>query len=346
MSTMTPPPLPRPLKILMLHGYTQTPQTFYQKTRSLDSHLQKTLPQLIPKNLLAALPPPPPSQTPTPTPTPPPSSSSTSPPPPLTTPATKPVILTYPAGPLKLLHSDLPGYDPTTTTTTTPADTDTETESEALAWWIRSDPSGTLKRRTLPYLLSILHTAATLENAPYDGVIGFSQGGALAVLLAGLLEPQPQTHSTLPEDIAIPPGIPPLAFAVSYSGFRVMGDTDGEWDFLYDRPGGITTPTLHFIGSLDTVVEEARTLAVARVCERGNVGRKDGEGSLTVYHPGGHYLPGGKQFLGVLAGWVAGRVREARERELGIISDGASGGGGEKKEEEVEEKVEDMDVPF
>jgi len=61
-------------------------------------------------------------------------------------------------------------------------------------------------------------------------------------------------------------------------------------------------------------VEESRSLALVEVCEKGN----------TVYHPGGHFVPIGKEMAGVLVGFL----RECCE---------------EKKEDKG---VEDMNVPF
>lgn len=104
-----------------------------------------------------------------------------------------------------------------------------------------------------------------------------------------------------------------------------------EYNFLYTsgegEEGGIDTPTLHFIGSLDTVVEEERSMALVRTCRREKV----------VYHPGGHFLPGGKMYLGAVGGFIVDCLRE-RERGGGRGQEGQGQGQGEG--------VEDMDVPF
>jgi len=70
------------------------------------------------------------------------------------------------------------------------------------------------------------------------------------------------------------------------------------------------------IATLDTMVEESRCLALAEACKEGT----------TAYHPGGHFVPIGKGMAGILVGFVRGCC--------------------EVKKEGVEERVEDMDVPF
>lgn len=105
-------------------------------------------------------------------------------------------------------------------------------------------------------------------------------------------------------------GHPPLRFGAAYSGFRALGP---RYDCFYEPR--IRTPILHFLGSLDTVVEEGRSMALVQACEEGE--------RRVVYHPGGHYLPAGKQYVNVLLGFVVDQVKE--KEEVG---------------------VEDMDFPF
>jgi endonuclease IV len=80
---------------------------------------------------------------------------------------------------------------------------------------------------------------------------------------------------------------------------------------------------LHFLGTQDVVVEEARSLALVQACEH------SGE-KYVVYHPGGHFLPSTqKASVNALIGFIKEVLQEQE--------------GGTKKEEE---SVEDMDVPF
>ncbi|KAK4941651.1 hypothetical protein LTR66_014784, partial [Elasticomyces elasticus] len=112
---------------------------------------------------------------------------------------------------------------------------------------------------------------------------------------------------------------PPLKFAVSYSGFGAS--TNPLYKAFYEPK--ISTPMLHFIGSVDTVVEEARSLRLVDACVDG---RKEGR---LVYHPGGHFLPSSQKT------YVAALISFIRD----VVQKNAIG-------EEKEERVEDMDVPF
>ena len=55
-----------------------------------------------------------------------------------------------------------------------------------------------------------------------------------------------------------------------------------------------TTPTLQFIGSLDTVVEEGRSRGL----------EERSENPIILVHPGGHYVPVNKQFVMPLVGFI------------------------------------------
>lgn len=169
------------------------------------------------------------------------------------------------------------------------------------------------------------------KEGPFDGVIGFSQGGAMAGMLASVLEPdRRQAFEALyskggmsyPSSFEADTGYientihPPFKFAVSYSGFAARGRD--LYKAFYEPK--ITTPMLHFIGTLDTVVEEARSLALVAACQ-------ESEGRV-VYHPGGHFLTTQKTYVAALVGFMKDVLHKAE--------------GGDKKEE----SVEDMDVPF
>ncbi|RPB19431.1 FSH1-domain-containing protein [Terfezia boudieri ATCC MYA-4762] len=267
----------RPIKILMLHGYTQSGTLFHAKTKALEKHLQKSLATL------------------------------------------GGVQLVYPTGPIQLRIGDLPTWNSTTTTTPAPSEqseTASEEGGEYFAWWRKNEALETytgLPSPCLDYLYDFIS-----KQGPFDGVIGFSQGAAAGGILASLLEPVRRSPPGLPSDWPKPPeSQPQLAFAVCYSGFRAPYK---QYDFIYEPK--IETPVMHFIGNLDTVVDEERNLALVRACRKEKV----------VYHPGGHYLPGGKMFLGAVTRFIVECVEARKQAEAG------------KKEEE--ESVEDMNVPF
>lgn len=163
------------------------------------------------------------------------------------------------------------------------------------------------------------HTIATAirEAGGIDGVVGFSQGGAAAALVASLLEPsRPSAFSDREAQggMAYPSSFlelrgeqPPLRFAVSYSAFLAPNP---RYAAFYEPKIG--TPMLHVVGTLDSVVEESRSLALVEACVEPKV----------VYHPGGHFVPIGKEMVGALVGFI----RQCCE--------------------ELEQGAEDMEVPF
>jgi fermentation-respiration switch protein FrsA (DUF1100 family) len=154
----------------------------------------------------------------------------------------------------------------------------------------------------------------------------------MAAMLASLLEPNrrkafedmyPKGGLSYPSSFTADTGYmesavhAPLKFAVSYSGFAARG-VDTYRGFYEPK---IATPMLHFLGTLDAVVDEARSLALVDRCE-------ESEGRV-VYHPGGHFLPSSqKAYVGALIGFMKDVLHKME---------------GESKEEE---NAEDMDVPF
>ncbi|CAG8292770.1 unnamed protein product [Penicillium olsonii] len=275
--TMAPNPTARqPLKLLMLHGYTQSGTLFHAKSRALTKHIQKAFPL-------------------------------------------HEVTAIYPTGPMRLRPSEIPGHEPTG---------QSDDEIEAYGWWRRSNTAN-------PPLYTGIEdgfaaVAQTLKaEGPFDGVIGFSQGAAMAAMLTALLEGRKESFehfAKITEDGAtgmeIPapfgePFHPPLKFAILYSGFRAPG---ARYKAFYEP--AIATPALHVLGSLDAVVDETRGRALIEAC----AGDPEKDGSV-VWHPGGHFLPSQRPYLDAAVRFI----REQLE-------------GGKKKVEEVD--VNDMDMPF
>lgn len=132
------------------------------------------------------------------------------------------------------------------------------------------------------------------QDGPFDGVIGFSSGACIAVLVASLLEEgrkqafekwetkngMPYPNSFLQEEKSDGKHNvlqPPLKFAVCYSGFSLEHP---KYSAFYQPQ--IQTPILHVLGKWDTVVEEQQSLSLARKC-----GRKP----TLFYHLGSHFVP-------------------------------------------------------
>ncbi|CAO2657502.1 Nn.00g036280.m01.CDS01 [Neocucurbitaria sp. VM-36] len=290
MAAAAPPPN-RPIKLLMLHGYTQSGPLFQAKTGAL----RKTLSKAFPKG----------------------------------------IELVYPTAPIRLTPADEAWLAGTTSTDANGKDDASGGEEaqqlDAWAWWRRKDQGG--GSYTYDGIeIGLGHIASVLkEQGPFDGVVGFSQGGACAAMVASLLEEGrraafeaqvPNGGLRYPESFEgdAAGGIvhPPLKFAVSYSGFLAVGEN--PYRAFYEPK--IQTPVLHFLGTQDVVVDEKRSLALVNACAHADE-------KYVVYHPGGHFLPS-TQKASVNA--LIGFIKE-------VLHDEEAG----KKEEE---SVEDMDVPF
>ncbi|KAF2146309.1 uncharacterized protein K452DRAFT_219882 [Aplosporella prunicola CBS 121167] len=271
-------PVPtKPLKILMLHGYTQSGPLFRAKTRALEKNLNKAFPGGV--------------------------------------------TLSYPTAPIRLSPAQIPGWD---TDGVSKDDVKDNEQPDAWGWWVRKGDGVPFVYEGMEEGFAKVADVIKAEG-PFDGVIGFSQGAAAAGMIVSLLEPgrkeafdEHQKHGGMPyPDALLKSGHPPFKFAASYSGFA---PSDNDLYTAFYEPK-IQTPMLHVLGSLDTVVEESRSLRLSNACAKS-------EGRV-IYHPGGHFLPSSqKQYVAALVGFIREVMAEAE--------------GNVKKEE----SAEDMDLPF
>lgn len=300
----TTKPSREPLKLLMLHGYTQSGTTFHAKSRALMKHITKA----FPLHEVAAI---------------------------------------YPTGPLRLDPADIPGYEPSPDRN---PDGGNDEPIEAFGWWRRSNTANPPLYVGIEDGLEAVAKVLRTEG-PFDGVIGFSQGAALAAMVASLLETGRMGAfmrfqdanaacagvdlSGVPKDQGPIHGMPfpesfteaqtqhpPLKFALCYSGFRAPGP---RYRGFYEDPA-IQTPVLHVLGSLDAVVDDSRSRALVDAC----VGDPEKEGKI-VWHPGGHFLPSQRPFLDAAVKFIQEQLGSEKTQKEG---------------EEKEEDVNDMDVPF
>ncbi|RAL10596.1 alpha/beta hydrolase [Aspergillus homomorphus CBS 101889] len=296
------PPAGTPLKLLCLHGYTQSGPLFHAKTRAVIKHLTKALS---------------PAYT---------------------------VTTSYPTGPHRLLPSDIPGYEPSSTQggIATPS----EEDPEAYGWFRRSNTANPPLYAGLEAGLDTL-AQVIRDEGPFDAVVGFSQGAAMAAMVASLLEPG-RVSEVFPrfqdpavacagcddyqgiEGFAVPESWrtiadvqPPLKFAVCYSGFRAPGP---RYRAFYEQPP-IQTPMLHVLGSLDAVVDEGRSRTLIEAC----AGLPDEEGKV-VFHPGGHFVPSQRPYLDAVVGFIRGVLVDVEDQG--------------KKKGVMDEDVNDMELPF
>jgi hypothetical protein len=293
---------PPPLKILMLHGYSQSGPLFRAKTRALEKNLQKAILPATTSNQYSG------------------------------------VSLYYLTAPHVLSGVDIPNWDPTSATigasalngskeAMEEARIQVETEPEAYGWWRRREDSFLGLEEGFEEIAKCL-----VEQGPFDGVIGFSQGASMAGMITALLEKPYEARQeafavnqregmgmSFPASFIPADGKgrihPPLRFAAAYSGFASPFAVHAAF---YNPK--IQTPMLHVIGSLDTVVSEKRSLALVEAC----AGL-----SRVVYHPGGHFVPSSqKEYVGALIAFI----KEAISLE--------------PPAQAKEEGVEDMDLPF
>lgn len=101
------------------------------------------------------------------------------------------------------------------------------------------------------------------KEGPFDGILGFSQGGCLTGLLCDL------QHRGLTRHIK-------FNFAIIASGFKSQ-----SWPHLKYYQERIDLPTLHIFGETDQVIPTEMSEALSNCFEN----------PVIVRHQGGHYLP-------------------------------------------------------
>lgn len=149
--------------------------------------------------------------------------------------------------------------------------TPTATGEPTYAWWPNDAAATTIA--TFSHLSDILD-----QQGPFEGIIGFSQGGSVGSLLAAFLE---RPRASRPSNLTTNHG--PIRLVVSYSGYH---EDDARLQKYYDQK--IKTPIIHFISSTDPVMEEERCFRLVRRCE-------DPDDRVIVYTGSGfHRVPATK----------------------------------------------------
>ena len=202
----------------------------------------------------------------------------------------------YPTGPVQLRPSNIPGY--------TPSDDNDDDGPELLdsfAWFLRDNTA--TRYNHFPKGMSTVATAVR-EAGGIDGVVGFSQGGAVAALVAAAMEEPrrrpPEAEAEWVEDLRASNGGKPLGFAVVYSGFFAPVP---ELEWCYEPK--IQTPTLHYLGSLDTVVEEKRSKGLVERCNE----------PTEVIHPGGHFVPISKEWTMPIVAFIKKYAENTKQED-------------------------------
>ncbi|NWX97939.1 OVCA2 Esterase, partial [Nothoprocta ornata] len=139
-------------------------------------------------------------------------------------------------------------------------------DDDPRAWWFSGPGSFEAREaaaapRGLDESLSAV-AAALAEHGPFDGLLGFSQGAALAAMACALR--------------AAGDGRFPVAFAVLVAGFASRAPAHAAF---YRQP--IALPTLHVVGRADAVIAPRLSWELARCFVE----------PVVLEHPGGHFVP-------------------------------------------------------
>lgn len=195
--------------------------------------------------------------------------------------------LFYPNSPMKITKEELmahhniqPGED-SDKKMASEFNTTTNGQDVYYGWWKRKSKSlqeFDISQEVMDYLHNYV-----LENGPFEGIMGFSQGGAFAgYLLTNFHKLLDLTHDQQP----------PLKFFVTFSGFRLEAP---QFQSSYDKHP-LSTPSLHVQGEQDTVVAETRVLSLYDSFQE--------DRRTLLKHPGGHYVPNSKQYVNQVCNWI------------------------------------------
>ncbi|KAI8977729.1 serine hydrolase FSH [Trametes punicea] len=154
---------------------------------------------------------------------------------------------------------------------------------------------------------SILLLRDYLSRDRYEGIFGFSQGAAMAALMAALLE---KSDVYPPFLINGKPPHPPFTFCIAAAGFRPKSPL---CDSIF-LPS-YSTPTLHILGRNDVIVVEERSRTLLDVSHNKRV----------EYHDGGHFVPSKASWRNFLKAYMKDPLGDVPSPNPGVASESASG---------------------
>ncbi|KAI8098236.1 serine hydrolase FSH [Gilbertella persicaria] len=163
-------------------------------------------------------------------------------------------------------------------------------EHKPYGWWYSPKYKPTKDNFFIGFKESVEYIKQVLiKEGPFDGILGFSQGGCFAALLTHML----QDRNYFPD--LIPPSFnhAPFQFSIIVAGFKPT--MQEATNIMLTKQNKVKTPSLHYIGELDTLVlpEAMNSLSEAFV-------------KPTVFrHSGGHYLPSTAASCKALAKFVS-----------------------------------------
>lgn len=160
--------------------------------------------------------------------------------------------------------------------------------SELYGWWVRR---GSSEKAILEYdipqtTFDYLHDYI-IENGPFDGIIGFSQGAGLGGYITM------DINNILNLDSKQQP---PLKFFISFSGFRLEPPKYQAYYEKINNKDNHVPASLHIQGELDAVVSEARVMRLYKTWPE--------DKRTLLKHPGSHFIPNSKPFVTQVCNWI------------------------------------------
>ncbi|CAO3612328.1 unnamed protein product [Mucor hiemalis] len=144
-------------------------------------------------------------------------------------------------------------------------------EHSPFGWWY----SPKYKPTQNGYFVGFKESVDYVKDGPFDGILGFSQGGCFAALLTEMLEDK----SRFPELISPSFEHPAFKFSIIVAGFKPT--MQEATNVLLTKERKVKTPSMHFIGDLDTLVLPENMNKLTEAFENPTIFR----------HTGGHFLP-------------------------------------------------------
>ncbi|KAI8850222.1 serine hydrolase-domain-containing protein [Chytridium lagenaria] len=153
-------------------------------------------------------------------------------------------------------------------------------------WWLH--PNGQEDYAGFSESLNYLKTI-WMQQGPFDGILGFAQGAAMALYLA-LDICYPNVQEGVPSIQLQPPRF--LIFIASYLSVAPVHE-----GYLDRVDGRIPIPSLHVFGEADSVIKSRSSKEVAERFRRGY--------ALVLEHNGGHIIPQQTRYRSLIQGFVS-----------------------------------------
>ncbi|KAJ1662229.1 hypothetical protein IW140_006093 [Coemansia sp. RSA 1813] len=150
-------------------------------------------------------------------------------------------------------------------------------------WWARK--SKTTEYRGLEKAFAQVGKVLN-EQGPFDGILGFSQGACLGIIISALLDSRAKDGS----GFGIEVNHPPIKFMVLAGAFLL---SEPNYQYLYATK--LNIPSFHMSGEYDTVITREEAHAANRIFEN----------PVVFDFVGGHYIPQTPQCNRAMTSFVA-----------------------------------------